>query len=117
MLVSANDYSVSFDNNNGLKVAKEKQTLSTSDIELESNERFQKNNEDYIDNILNYLNKNVKNFQETLEFSYDNDKNRFNFVLKDTVTGDVIREYPTEDIKKLDKHVDNILGAVFDQVG
>jgi uncharacterized FlaG/YvyC family protein len=61
------------------------------------------------------LNSNVQKFQETLEFSFDDDKKRFNFVLRDISTGDIIRKYPTDDIVKLDKQVNRILGSIIDK--
>jgi flagellar protein FlaG len=76
---------------------------------------FQENNSDTIDNIVSKVNENLQNLQESLEFSFDEDKSRFNFVLKDKVTGDVIRQYPTEDIIKLDKQIENIMGAIVDK--
>jgi uncharacterized FlaG/YvyC family protein len=100
----------------GMKVAK---LLDHVNPNLETKEEFMhdfsENNNSNIDSLVQTLNKNVRSFQDSLEFHYNEDEGQFNFVLWDTVTGDVIREYPTKDISKLEKQVDEILGSILDE--
>jgi flagellar protein FlaG len=114
VITNNNSYTVNIQQDNGIKVAKNHVNLEPmEDNRIYSD--FQENNSDTIDSIVSKVNENLQNLQESLEFSFDEDKSRFNFVLKDKVTGDVIRQYPTEDIIKLDKQIENIMGAIVDK--
>jgi len=116
MEIINNNYHSNIDNN-GIIVAKNNHRSSTSSTKDETYDDFQENNNANIDKIIDNLNDNVKTFNNGLEFSYNTDEKRFHVILKDKSTGDIIQEYPKEEISKISNRLDNILGSVFDQQG
>lgn len=57
-----------------------------------------------VDNI----NRALKQSNQNLEFSVDESTNKQLFKLKDSETGDVIRQYPTEDMLAISRSIDQI---------
>ena len=57
-----------------------------------------------VDNI----NRALKQSNKNLEFSVDESTNKQLFKLKDSETGDLIRQYPTEDMLAISRSIDQI---------
>lgn len=58
-----------------------------------------------------------KIFRTQAEFSVDKDTNMVIVKIKDTETGEVVRQIPPEVIVKLAKTIDEFLGLLFDERG
>lgn len=54
------------------------------------------------------INRALKQSNQNLEFSVDESTNKQLFKLKDSETGDVIRQYPTEDMLAISRSIDQI---------
>ena len=63
------------------------------------------------------LEKLKKIFRTQAEFSVDKDTNMVIVKIKDTETGEVIRQIPPEVVVKLAKTIDEFLGLLFDERG
>src|SRR3989339_1223261 len=59
-------------------------------------------------NVVDNINKALKQSNKNLEFSVDDSTQKTVFKLKDTATGDVIRQYPTEDMMEISRAIGEI---------
>jgi len=59
-------------------------------------------------NVVDNINKALKQSNKNLEFSVDDSTQKTVFKLKDTATGDVIRQYPTEDMLAISRAIGEI---------
>jgi flagellar protein FlaG len=56
-------------------------------------------------NVVDNINKALKQTNKNLEFSMDEDTNKHVFKLKDADTGEVIRQYPTESMLEISRSI------------
>ncbi len=61
-----------------------------------------------LQNAVDNINKALKQENRNLEFSVDEITKKTVFQLKDTETGDVIRQYPTEEMLAISRSIDQI---------
>ena len=61
-----------------------------------------------LQNAVGNINKALKQENRNLEFSVDESTKKTVFQLKDTETGDVIRQYPTEEMLAISRSIDQI---------
>lgn len=59
-------------------------------------------------NVVDNINKILKQSNKNLEFSVDESSKKPLFKLKDTETGDVIRQYPTEGMLAISRAIDQV---------
>ncbi len=59
-------------------------------------------------NVVDNINKTLKQTNKNLEFSVDESSKKPLFKLKDTETGDVIRQYPTEGMLAISRAIDQV---------
>ena len=59
-------------------------------------------------NVVDNINKSLKQANRNLEFSVDEGTEKPVFKLKDLETGDLIRQYPTEDMLAISRSIDQI---------
>lgn len=59
-------------------------------------------------NVVDNINKILKQTNKNLEFSVDESSKKPLFKLKDTETGDVIRQYPTEGMLAISRAIDQV---------
>lgn len=59
-------------------------------------------------NVVDNVNRALKQTNKNLEFSIDESTEKHVFKLKDSETGDVIRQYPTEDMLAISRSIDQI---------
>lgn len=61
-----------------------------------------------VKNAVDSINRALKQSNKNLEFSVDESTKRQMFKLKDSETGDVIRQYPTEEMLAISRAIDQI---------
>lgn len=61
-----------------------------------------------VKNAVDSINRALKQSNKNLEFSVDESTKKQMFKLKDSETGDVIRQYPTEDMLAISRAIDQI---------
>jgi flagellar protein FlaG len=61
-----------------------------------------------VENAVNNINKALKQSNKNLEFSVDESTKKQMFKLKDVETGDVIRQYPTEEMLAISRAIDQV---------
>ncbi|BBI98787.1 flagellar protein [Ferrigenium kumadai] len=61
-----------------------------------------------LQNVVDGINKALKQSNKNLEFSIDSDTNRSIVKLVDSETGDVIRQFPSEEALAISKSIDRI---------
>lgn len=61
-----------------------------------------------VKNAVESINRALKQNNKNLEFSVDESTNKRMFKLKDSETGDVIRQYPTEEMLAIARAIDQI---------
>lgn len=61
-----------------------------------------------LQNVVDSINKAMKQSNKNLEFTVDDSTQKTVFKLKDTATGDVIRQYPTEDMLAISRAIGEI---------
>lgn len=59
-------------------------------------------------NVVDNVNRALKQTNKNLEFSIDESTEKHVFKLKDSETGDLIRQYPTEDMLAISRSIDQI---------
>ena len=59
-------------------------------------------------NVVDNINKALKQSNKNLEFSVDDSTQKTVFKLKDTATGDVLRQYPTADMLAISRAIGEI---------
>lgn len=61
-----------------------------------------------LQNAVDNINKTLKQANKNLEFSVDESTKKQMFKLKDMETGDVIRQYPTEEMLAISRAIDQV---------
>ena len=61
------------------------------------------------------LNKQMAASKQALGFSYDNSIKHPVITVKNTTTGDVVRQIPSEDILRMAHHIDELKGILFNK--
>ncbi|MGY8871096.1 MAG: flagellar protein FlaG [Pseudomonadales bacterium] len=80
----------------------------------ESSEKpSQKMTADEVQVVVDKLNEFMQNDQRNLSFSIDKDTEDMVVKVMDTETQEVIRQFPSEETIKLAKHIEGMLGLIF----
>lgn len=61
------------------------------------------------------LNKQMAATKQSLGFSYDESVNRPVITVKNTTTGDIVRQIPSEDVLRVAHHIDELKGILFNK--
>ena len=61
------------------------------------------------------LNKQMAASKQALGFSYDNSIKHPVITVKNTTTGDVVRQIPSEDVLRMAHHIDELKGILFNK--
>lgn len=61
-----------------------------------------------LQNVVDSINKELKQSNKNLEFTVDTDSKRLIVKLMDTETGELIRQYPSEDALAISRAIENI---------
>ncbi|SIS46827.1 flagellar protein FlaG [Neptunomonas antarctica] len=79
----------------------------------QSEEPSQKMSTEEVQTAVDKLNEFMHNGQRNLNFSIDKDTDDMVVKVMDTETQEVIRQFPSEETIKLTKHIEGMLGLIF----
>ncbi|WP_417223756.1 flagellar protein FlaG [Amphritea sp.] len=80
---------------------------------VENSQVSQEMSAEELEAMVDKLNEFMHNGQRNLNFSVDSDTKETVIKVMDTETQEVIRQFPTEEALKLTKHIDGMMGLIF----